>query len=212
MELSHRESTCTAQSDVVPRCPASRRLAVRRACRADAKNIHALIDSMTADGTLLRRSLSEIEQHCDTFVVAELLVGPDKYGPQEHGPEKHDACENRFLGCAALHRYGAHLAEIRSIAVRPEARGLGAGGMLLEQLLRDVAETGTQCACLFTRIPGFFEHYGFHNISLAAVPDKVAKDCVRCPRRDACDEIAMALGELPVPLPTLRVARQLVQL
>jgi amino-acid N-acetyltransferase len=133
---------------------------------------------MTADGTLLRRSLHEIEQQVNTFIVA-------------------DSDKGEFLGCAALHHYGAHLAEVRSIAVRPEARGLGVGGMLLERLLDDVQTTGTRCACLFTRVPDFFAHYGFHTVPLAAVPDKVAKDCIRCSRRHRCDEIAMARGELP---------------
>jgi len=29
------------------------------------------------------------------------------------------------------------------------------------------------------------------------LPDKVLKDCVRCPRQHACDEIAMYRGTLP---------------
>jgi GNAT superfamily N-acetyltransferase len=36
-----------------------------------------------------------------------------------------------FLGCGALHLYGPHLAEVRSIVVKPEAKGQGAGGQLL---------------------------------------------------------------------------------
>jgi GNAT superfamily N-acetyltransferase len=36
-----------------------------------------------------------------------------------------------FLGCAAI---GAHVAEVPSIAVRPEARGLKAGSKLLPYL------------------------------------------------------------------------------
>ncbi len=179
---------------------------VRRAELADSTQIHALIESLTADGTLLRRSLGEIREQIDTFLVAEGSAGQP--GPAQSNESPCD----EFLGCAALHRYGTHLAEIRSIAVRPEARGLGAGGLLLQRLLEDVAQTGTRCACLFTRIPSFFAHYGFHNVPLAAVPDKVAKDCVRCPRQQACDEIAMALGELPMPLAVIHQARQLVQL
>ena len=35
--------------------------------------------------------------------------------------------ETIFLGCGALHLYGPHLAEVRSIVVKPEFRGLGAG-------------------------------------------------------------------------------------
>ena len=167
---------------------------VRPASLADLGNIFNLIESMTSDGTLLRRTKHEIEAHLDTFIVAISGSG-------------------EFLGCAALHRYGPHLAEIRSIAVKPEARGLGAGGMLLEQLLHQVQATGTGCACLFTRIPSFFAHYGFHAVSLSSIPDKFAKDCARCPRREHCDEVAMALGELPQSASRmLSETRQLIQL
>ena len=39
-----------------------------------------------------------------------------------------------FQGCGALHLYGPHLAEVRSIVVRPEAKSKGTGGMLLQSL------------------------------------------------------------------------------
>ena len=182
-------SLLPAQSNPDPR--------VRRARLSDLGNIFDLIESMTGDGTLLRRSRRELEREIDTFVVAETGTG-------------------EFLGCAALHRYGPHLAEVRSIAVKPEARGCGAGGLLLQQLLHDIESTGAGCACLFTRIPSFFAHYGFHDVSLSSIPDKFAKDCIRCPRREHCDEIAMALGELPSSAPSTlaaaQSAQQLVQL
>ena len=151
---------------------------VRRAEQADAALIFNLIESLSGDGTLLHRSLAEIEASLSTFIVASTEQG-------------------EFLGCAALHRYGQHLAEVRSIAVRPEARGAGAGGMLLQWLVAEMALSGTRCACLFTRVPTFFAHYGFKVVNLSAVPDKFNKDCILCPRRNACDEIAMAMGELP---------------
>ena len=168
--------------------------AVRKAQTADVPCIFELIDSMTDDGTLLRRSVREIEQQIETFVVAESGRG-------------------EFLGCAALHRYGPHLAEIRSIAVKSEARGIGAGGLLLKRLIADMADDHTRCACLFTRVPGFFAHYGFHPVPLFALADKVVKDCGRCPRRHNCDEVAMAFGDLPAYAPqVLDLAHRLVQL
>ena len=168
---------------------------VRAARPADVPDIHRLIESMTADGTLLRRSLSEISSQIGSFVIA-------------------NSAEGEFLGCAALYRYGSHLAEIRSIAVREQARGLGAGGMLLKRLLDEIESSGTQCACLFTRVPEFFAHYGFQAVRLAAFADKIRKDCVRCPRRQGCDEVAMAFGKLPPLEETamLPLVQQLVRL
>ncbi len=153
-------------------------LRARNAQLQDARSIHQLIHAFTHDGTLLPRRYSEICENIHTFTVVESSSG-------------------QFLGCAALHVYGAHLAEIRSIAVRPGNQGLGAGGLVVRSLLDQAEARGIRCVCLFTRIPGFFKHFDFRVAERQIFGDKVAKDCVHCARRNACDEIAMAIGELP---------------
>ena len=86
-------------------------LQTRKAQLQDARSIHQLIDSFTCDGTLLRRSYLEICANIHTFTIVE-------------------TGSRQFIGCAALHVYGPHLAEIRSIVVHPETKGHGAGGLL----------------------------------------------------------------------------------
>ncbi len=66
-----------------------------------------------------------------------------------------------WLGCGALHLYGTHLAEIRSIAVWPNYQGAGAGRLLVDALLEEAEQHHVDCVCLFTRIPAFFAHLGF---------------------------------------------------
>ena len=102
-----------------------------------------------------------------------------------------------FLGCGALHLYGPHLAEVRSIVVKPEAKGQGAGGKLLRALLDEAEDQGVASVCLFTRIPDFFFHFGFRVSDRTALPDKIYKDCQTCPRLYACDEVAMVRGPVP---------------
>jgi amino-acid N-acetyltransferase len=102
-----------------------------------------------------------------------------------------------FLGCGALHLYGPHLAEVRSIVVKPEAKGQGAGGRILLALLEEAEEQGVASVCLFTRIPDFFFHFGFRLADRTTLPDKIYKDCQACPRLYACDEVAMVRGPLP---------------
>ncbi|HEY0265070.1 MAG TPA: GNAT family N-acetyltransferase [Granulicella sp.] len=152
--------------------------AVRNAKLQDAVNIFELVNSLSGDGTLLRRTYAEICENVRDFVVAESEAGV-------------------FLGCGALHLYGPHLAEVRSIVVKPEAKGQGAGGKLLRALLIEAEEQGVQCVCLFTRIPDFFFHFGFRTVDRTVLPDKIYKDCQACPRLYACDEVAMARGPLP---------------
>ena len=148
----------------------------------DARNIFDLVNSLSGDGTLLRRNFAEICENIRDFTVVENAQG-------------------EFLGCGALHLYGPHLAEVRSIVVQPHAKGQGAGGALLRALLEESEEHEVLSTCLFTRLPNFFEHYGFRVAERSAMPDKIYKDCQTCPRLYACDEVAMVKG----PLPTVAV-------
>jgi amino-acid N-acetyltransferase len=153
----------------------------RSALLPDAEAIMALVEEFAFDGTLLPRSMAEICENIRDFTVVESASGA--------GPD--------IIGCGALHLYGTHLAEIRSIAVRPSAQGLGAGRLLVNALFEEADLHRVICVCLFTRIPKFFEHLGFKIAERAKLPDKIYKDCTSCPRLLACDEIAMYRGELP---------------
>ena len=151
---------------------------VRKAKLQDAVNIFDLVNSLSGDGTLLRRNYAEICENVRDFAVAESESGV-------------------FLGCGALHLYGPHLAEVRSIVVKPEAKGQGAGGKLLRVLLEEAEVQGVASVCLFTRISDFFFHFGFRVVDRTVLPDKIYKDCQMCPRLYACDEVAMVRGPLP---------------
>jgi amino-acid N-acetyltransferase len=154
-------------------------VSIRSAVRADARAIHGLIAAHVPDGTLLARSRDEIRRNIRDFVVAE-----------------HD---DEIVGCGALHLYGPHLAEIRSIAVRGDHRRRGVGRALVEALLCHAHGRDVSAVCLFTRDPEFFALFGFAVIPRHLVPEKFYKDCQLCPRLHACDEIAMAIGELAAP-------------
>jgi amino-acid N-acetyltransferase len=143
----------------------------------DVPAIHDVIAYYSQDGTLLARDVAELSENIRDFLVAE-----------EDGV---------FLGCGALHLYGTHLAEVRSIAVWPQCKGMGAGRRLLEGLLAEARQHGVNCVCMFTRLPDFFAHMGFRPVEKTELPDKIYKDCVNCPRLENCDEVAMYRGKLP---------------
>jgi amino-acid N-acetyltransferase len=149
----------------------------RNATLPDAIAIEQLITVHVGDGTLLGRSLAEICENIRDFVVIE--------------------DEGEVVGCGALHLYGMHLAEVRSITISKKAKGKGAGRKLINALFKEAARQSVTCVCLFTRIPEFFGKMGFTVVEKELLPDKMYKDCLRCPRRHACDEIAMYRGELP---------------
>ena len=149
----------------------------RNALLTDVDSIHAIIQPYAEAGTLLSRSILELCENVRDFLVAE-----------DGG---------RIVGCGALHLYGRHLAENRSIAVTPESKGRGVGRALIEGLLDEASRHRVICVCLFTRVPSFFGHLGFEIAHRAELPDKIYKDCIGCPRRFDCDEIAMVKGQIP---------------
>jgi amino-acid N-acetyltransferase len=101
----------------------------RKARLPDANAIHGLIRSLSYDGTLLPRTFAEIYENVRDFTVVE-------------------TDEGEFLGCGALHLYGPHLAEIRSIAVSEKGKKQGAGGHLVEALLEEAESHCVPCVCL----------------------------------------------------------------
>jgi amino-acid N-acetyltransferase len=149
----------------------------RKAILPDAKHIHDLIAGYSGDGTLLSRSLAEICENVRDFVVLE--------------------DDGRIIGCGALHLYGTHLAEIRSITVMPWAQGKRGGRRLVKALMIEARRHRVTCICLFTRRPEFFGRLGFALAQREDLPDKLYKDCHACPRFHCCDEVAMVRGELP---------------
>ena len=150
----------------------------RNALLSDVDFIHAILQPYAHLGTLLPRSVPELCENVRDFVVA--LDG------------------SRIVGCGALHLYGQHLAEIRSIAVAPESKGRGVGRLLVQALLDEAGRHSVTCVCLFTRVPRFFGHLGFEIARREELPDKIYKDCVGCPKLFECDEIAMVKGQIPL--------------
>src|SRR5215475_4277261 len=105
----------------------------RDAILPDAEKIHELISSYSGDGTLLPRNFAEICENVRDFVVLE------------H--------RGKIVGCGALHLYGQHLAEIRSITVDPKFQRQGGGKRLMQALMEEAEKHQVGCICLFTRKP-----------------------------------------------------------
>src|SRR5437660_10949493 len=114
---------------------------VRKARLQDASHIYDLVNSLSGDGTVLKRAFAEICENIRDFTVAESDGGV-------------------FLGCGALHLYGQHLSEVGSIVVKPEAKGQGAGGRILNALIDEAEDQGIGSGGLFNRSPDFVLEYG----------------------------------------------------
>ncbi len=146
-------------------------MTVRKAVMHDIRPILALINGYAARGIMLPRTEFELSESIRDFTVVTL------------GDE--------LLGCGALHFYSPTIGEIRSLAVSERAKTQGVGRKLVESLVREAQEYELDAVFAFTYVVEFFRKVGFHAVERGALPLKAWKDCVRCPKFQACDEVAV---------------------
>jgi amino-acid N-acetyltransferase len=164
-------SSLRAEDFVEARDGGRLRLTVRKAVMHDIQPILDLINGYAAKGVMLPRTDFEMSEAIRDFTV--ILSG------------------ERLMGCGALHFYSPTLAEIRSLAVSDQARALGVGRRLVAALVTEAQEYELDAAFAFTYVTEFFRKVGFHVVERGALPLKAWKDCLRCPKFQACDEVAV---------------------
>ena len=152
-------------------------IVLRRASLDDVPGIARIMADFVAQGVLLPRPVSELYQCIREFHVAERA--------------------GEVVACAALRLLWDDLGEVRSLAVRPDHHGSGLGARLVQRVLDDARTLDLPRVIALTREVGFFERCGFGIVSRDTLPRKVWTDCVRCPGRHACDEVAVVLDLKP---------------
>ena len=155
----------------------------RTARIGDAAAVHRIIAHYAGEGLLLPRTEAEIREHVGRFLV---LV------------EKRDGQE-RVLGCVALEPYGSDLAEVRSLAVAPDAHGHGrhVGDRLMKAAMDTARRRRIARLFAVTHRPEFFSRYGFTPGPRHVVPEKVERDCNTCPKERKCKLVATVAVVLP---------------
>jgi amino-acid N-acetyltransferase len=146
-------------------------LEIRKAYLTDIPLLLELINAYAGDGIMLPRTEFEMAENVRDFLVA---------GDGEE-----------LLGCGALHFYTPHVGEVRSLAVRPGSKIRGIGRRLVEALDDDARAHDLHSVFAFTYVDGFFRKLGYQEVNRDELPLKAWKDCLRCPKFQACDEIAM---------------------
>lgn len=100
--------------------------------------------------------------------------------------------DGKIAGFTAVHIHSPRLAEVRSLVVGKEFRGLKLGKKLVESCINEAREYGIEQLLSLTYEEGFFESCGFRVISKEDIPEhKIWADCIRCKHFPICDEIAM---------------------
>src|ERR1700734_3357343 len=149
----------------------SRGIDVRKASMQDIPALLELINGYAAKGIMLSRTEFEMSENMRDFMVA--YAG------------------NQLVGCGALHFYSPTMGEVRSLAVAESHKTHGIGRMLVDSLVYEAKLYALDAVFAFTYVPGFFGRVGFHEVERGELPLKAWKDCLRCAKFDACDEIAV---------------------
>jgi amino-acid N-acetyltransferase len=155
---------------------------VRKAVMHDIPAILELINGYAARGVMLPRTEFELSEAMRDFTVVTRA--------------------GKLVGCGALHFYTPTVGEIRSLAVDEQAKTQGVGRQLVEALVEEAQIYELDAVFAFTYVVSFFNKVGFDEVDRGALPLKAWKDCVRCPKFQACDEVAVMRALRPENSPT----------
>ena len=114
----------------------------------------------------------------------------------------------RIVGCGALHVMWDDIAEVRTLAVHPEALGTGLGSAILRELITQAREIGLKRVFCLTFEEPFFGAHGFEPIEGTPVGADVFSEMLR----SHDDGLAEFLDLARVKPNTLGNARMLLQL
>jgi len=132
---------------------------VRRARTPDVRAIRSLVEPMSLSRRIVEKHAVAYYEAVHEFRVVEV--------------------DHEVVGCGALHVMWEDLAEVRTVAVRPEFKGRGLGSALLQELLQDARDLGVQRVFCLTFETRFFGRHGFQPIDGQAVEPQVYAELLR---------------------------------
>ncbi|HXW00329.1 MAG TPA: N-acetyltransferase [Anaerolineae bacterium] len=146
---------------------------VRKAQLTDVPLMMPLLNEYAKQAEILPRSEADVYQSIRDWVVAE--------------------ADGKIVGMGSLLIMWGDLAEIRSLVIDQTYQGQGVGRAIVTQLLGEARMLGLPRVFALTRKPSFFLKMDFQLTRIEKLPRKVQKDCVFCPKFQACDEVAVIM-------------------
>ncbi|MDX4064464.1 N-acetyltransferase [Aliarcobacter skirrowii] len=138
----------------------------------DIPKMQELVKEEVERGIILFRSSDEMATTIRSYIVVEV--------------------DGKMAGFTATHIHSPRMAEVRSLIVSKDFRGLGLGKKLVEKCVEEAKFYGIQQVLSLTYEKDFFLGCGFKEISKEDIPEqKVWADCIKCKLFPICNEIAM---------------------
>jgi len=144
---------------------------IRNAKISDVAAIRELVNYYAELDRMLYRSMADIYEKLQNFIVAEI--------------------DGKIVGCCSLEIIWGDLAEIKSLAIDKEHQKKGIGKKIVDVAIEKAAELGVLKVFALTMEPEFFGRIGFEIVEKETLPMKVWSDCARCTKQQNCDEIAL---------------------
>jgi amino-acid N-acetyltransferase len=142
--------------------PGKREVVVRRARTSDVTAIRDLVEHYASNRILLAKEIVTLYEDVQEFWVAELANDP-----------------GTVVGCGALHVLWDDLAEVRTVATHPSARGWGVGSAVLDRLVATARELGVARLFCLTFEVDFFTRHGFEEIQGTPVEVEVYEELLK---------------------------------
>jgi amino-acid N-acetyltransferase len=146
---------------------------IQRGTPSQAEAMHALITAALEEGHLLPRTLDDLRKHAERFLV--IMAG------------------DALVGCAELAPLSGTVAEVRSLVIDAAHRGKRLGPALIESLGATARREQFGTLCAFTHEATHFVRLGFTIVPHTWLPEKIATDCIGCPKFRTCGQYAVAL-------------------
>jgi amino-acid N-acetyltransferase len=145
---------------------------LRKATLKDIPKMQELVAEEIKNGIILPRDENEVATNIRSYILAT------------RGDE--------IIGYTALHIHSIKTAEVRSLIVKGDARGLGVGQKLVEFCKDEAKELAVKEILVLTYIPEFFKKLGFIEIDKESIPEqKIWADCIKCIHFPVCNEISL---------------------
>lgn len=146
---------------------------IRKAKIFDIGTIFELVNDFAKQGLMLPKSQIDLYESIRDFFVIEI--------------------DNKVVACGALKVFLDDLAEIRSLATNKDFQKMGLGKMITQKLLDDAKELGIKKVFTLSYQVDFFKKQGFTLIKKEELPQKIWRDCYKCPKFPNCDENALII-------------------
>ena len=146
---------------------------IRKPKISDIGTIFELVNDFAKQGLMLPKSQIDLYESIRDFFVVEI--------------------DNKVVACGALKVFLDDLAEIRSLATNKDFQKMGLGKMITQKLLDDAKELGIKKVFTLSYQVDFFKKQGFTLIKKEELPQKIWRDCYKCPKFPNCDENALII-------------------